>query len=41
MSLKEKYEQPMIQLVVFEQTDVIRTSFTQADNTLEDNYFDE
>ena len=41
MILKEKYEQPMILLVIFEQTDVIRTSFAQGDNTLEDNYFDE
>ena len=41
MSMKEKYEQPMILIVAFEQTDVIRTSFTQGDNTIEDGFFDD
>ena len=40
MSLKEKYEQPMILLVTFEQTDVITASLGDGDNTIEDSFFD-
>ena len=40
MQMKEKYEQPVIKLVSFEQTDVITASLGDGDNVIEDGFFD-
>ena len=40
MEMKEKYEQPVIKLVSFEQTDVITASLGDGDNTIDDSFFD-
>ena len=38
--MKEKYEELIIQMVSYEQMDVITASPTDGDNTLDDGFFD-
>lgn len=39
-AVKEKYEQPMIRILVFDTTDVVTASVLEDDNLLDDSYFD-
>ena len=38
--MRKNYEQPIIQLVTFEEADIVRTSFGEGDNIIEDGFFD-
>ena len=38
--MKKNYEQPIIQLVTFEEADIVCTSFGEGDNIIEDGFFD-
>ena len=38
--MKKKYEELIIQMVSFEEADIITTSPIDSDNTLEDGFFD-
>ena len=38
--VKEKYTEPMLLLIYLQQEDIITTSPTSGDNTLEDGFFD-
>lgn len=38
--MKGKYEEPIVLLISLEQADIVTTSPTQGDNTLDDSFFD-
>ncbi len=38
--MKGKYEAPIVLLISVEQADIVTTSPTQGDNTLDDSFFD-
>ena len=38
--MNEKYAEPIVEIIVFAQDDIVSTSLGQGDNLLDDGFFD-